>query len=114
MKQQLSFDGPILDGSVSTAWSACGKANCACKGDPPRLHGPYYRWTGVIEGRRTTKTISAETARECERRIGNYRKLQRTIERLVRKAAKSAPWNDPVQKNGTKRNSASQQKDVGN
>lgn len=98
MKQQLSFDGPILDGSVSTARCTCGKANCACKGHPPRLHGPYYRWTGILDGRRTTKTISAETARECERRIRNYRKLQRMMERLVVAAARSAPWIAPAPK----------------
>ena len=93
MKQHLTFEGPILTGSVSTAWSQCGKPNCACRGDSPHLHGPYYRWTGTADGKRTTKTISAETARECERRIKNYRRLQRTVERLAKEAMKSAPWS---------------------
>ncbi len=92
MARNIAFTGPVLPGSVSTAWSRCGKANCACKGKPPRLHGAYYRWTGFIDGTRTTKTISRETAQECQRRIQNFRLLQRKIERLVRESLSDAPW----------------------
>jgi len=92
MTQYIAFEGQVLPGSVSTARSRCGKTNCACKGKPPRLHGAYYRWTGFIAGKRTTKTISRETALECQRRIQNFRKLQRKIERLVRESITDAPW----------------------
>jgi hypothetical protein len=92
MKRSITFEWPVLPGSVSTARSRCGKLNCACKGRPPRLHGAYYRWTGFLGGKRTTKTISRETALECQRRIQNFRKLQREIERLVRASLGDAPW----------------------
>ena len=115
MKQHLTFEGPVLTGSVSTAWSRCGKPNCACKGNPPRPHGPYYRWTGTADGKRTTKTISAETARECERRIKNYRRLQREVEKLAQAAMKSAPWRHASSKTASKNRAASRsRKDVGN
>jgi len=83
---------PLLPGSISTASSTCGKHRCACKDDPPKLHGVYYRWTGTLEGKRTTKTISKEVAKECERRIKNYRRLQRQIETLLAQALAQAPW----------------------
>jgi len=92
MKKTLEFEWPILPGSVSTARSRCGKARCACKLRPPRLHGIYYRWTGFIEGKRTTKTVSKEVAKECLRGIRNYRRLQRDIEKLLRIALAKAPW----------------------
>jgi len=92
MKRYIAFAWPVLPGSVSTARSRCGKLNCACKGQPPCLHGAYYRWTGFIGGKRTTKTISRQTALECKRRIQNFRKLQREIERLVRASLAEAPW----------------------
>ena len=92
MKRYIAFAWPVLPGSVSTARSRCGKLNCACKGQPPRLHGAYYRWTGFIGGKRTTKTISRQTALECKRRIQRFRKLQREIERLVRASLAEAPW----------------------
>ena len=85
-------DGPILPGSISTAKSQCGKANCICKARPPKLHGTYYRWTGFIEGKRTTKTISKEMAKECEKRIENYRALQSKLNQIVEKALANAPW----------------------
>jgi hypothetical protein len=34
------IDG-LLPGSVVVRRMRCGKPNCACKADPPRLHGPY-------------------------------------------------------------------------
>jgi hypothetical protein len=83
---------PLLPGSISTARSTCGKPHCACKGDPPKLHGVYYRWTGSVDGKRTTKTLSKEVAQECERRIKNYRRLQQQIEDILAQALAQAPW----------------------
>lgn len=84
---------PLLPGSLSTARSTCGKPNCACKAKPPKLHGPYHRWTGFIQGKRTTKTLSAEQARQCRLRIRNYRALEKQIDQLLRQALQQAPWN---------------------
>lgn len=92
MKQHLKFDGPILPGSISTAWSKCGKPVCACKDRMPSLHGPYYRWTGFVAGRRTTRTISETAAAECKRRIMNYRNMQKLLDALLRDALDRAPW----------------------
>lgn len=92
MKTKFEVDGKILNGTLSTARSRCGKKNCACKSKKPRLHGPYYRWTGIIEGKRTTKTINPEVAIECGKRIQNYKKLKRQFDVALRKALKEAPW----------------------
>jgi hypothetical protein len=85
---------PLLPGCLSTARSTCGKPNCACKAKPPKLHGPYYRWTGFLLGKRTTKTLTPAQARECQRRIAHYRALEKQISRLVRQALQEAPWNE--------------------
>lgn len=92
-KVTLQITLPILPGSLSTARSTCGKPNCACKASPPKLHGPYYRWTGFLEGKRTTKTLSLQQARECRKRIANFRALEKQIHQLVGQALKDAPWN---------------------
>ena len=92
-KFTLQIALPLLPGSLSTARSTCGKPNCACKAKPPQLHGPYYRWTGFLGGKRTTKTLTPEAARECRKRIANYRALENQISRLVRQALQEAPWN---------------------
>jgi hypothetical protein len=84
--------GPILPGTVSTALAKCGKPTCRCHQDRKYLHGPYYRWTGWMNGRPTTKTISEEMARECQKRIENYKELQRKIDQTVENALDRAPW----------------------
>ena len=94
---EISVPSPILPGSISTAESKCGKKNCACRGNPPKLHGPYYRWTGLINGKQTTKTISKEIAEECEKRIANFRLLQQKVKKVMIDAIENAPW-----KNGKK------------
>jgi len=89
---------PLLPGSLSTAQSTCGKPNCACKAKPPKLHGPYHRWTGFIEGKRTTVTLTPAQAQDCQKRIRNYRRLEKQVQRLTRKALQEAPWNQPPPK----------------
>jgi hypothetical protein len=92
----LAVSLPLLSGSLSTASSTCGKPNCACKQKPPKLHGIYYRWTGFVAGKRTTRTLTKQQAQECRRRIKNYRRLQRQIEKLLAQAIAHAPWKgDP-------------------
>ena len=93
-KITIVANGPILLGSISTAKSQCGKANCACRARPPKLHGTYYRWTGFLEGKRTTKTISKEMAEECEKRIENYRALQSKVDQMLEEALANAPWSE--------------------
>jgi hypothetical protein len=83
---------PLLPGSISTASSTCGKPHCACKKQPSRLHGVYYRWTGFLDDKRTTRTLSKEEAQECKRRIKNYRRLQRQIEKILAQSLAQAPW----------------------
>lgn len=89
---QIEVKGPILPGSISTAISTCGRPQCRCHQDPDKRHGPYYRWTGFLEGKRTTKTISQEEALQCEAQIKNYRELQKTINDFVVQSLKNAPW----------------------
>jgi hypothetical protein len=89
----LRLDWPLLPGCISTAHSRCGRPRCICKAKPPKLHGPYYRWTGLVEGKPTTITLSAAEARDCERRIRRFRRLQERLRRWLARAMQQAPWN---------------------
>jgi len=84
--------GEMLPGSVTTAFAQCGKKNCACKTDPDYLHGPYYRWTGKIRGKHTTRTLSPKIAKECSQRIKNYKKFLKAIQSLLDRELDNAPW----------------------
>jgi hypothetical protein len=45
---QLGQADFALPGTVLVRTMTCGKQNCGCHGDPPRLHGPYFQWTRKI------------------------------------------------------------------
>jgi uncharacterized protein DUF6788 len=94
----LTGQSPLLPGSISTARSTCGKPNCACKAQPPKLHGPYYRWTGIAEGKRTTITLTEEEAQECQRRINNYHRIKNQLDKLLHQGLQGAPWKNRPQK----------------
>lgn len=88
----LRVPGLILPGSVSTATPRCGKHTCKCWDDPAHRHGPYYRWTGIIDEKKTTVTLTQEEAKECARRIQNFRTLQARVARVIKEALEIAPW----------------------
>jgi hypothetical protein len=88
----IKFSWPILHGTISTAMAKCGQKNCRCRVDPKALHGPYFRWTGKLNGKITTRTLSEHEAKECERWIANYQKLTTEIEKMLEKSSDSAPW----------------------
>ena len=50
--------GPALPGTLTVRSYACGKTNCRCHGDPPRLHGPYAEWTRKIGGKTVTRRLT--------------------------------------------------------
>jgi hypothetical protein len=51
-----------------------------------------------VGNRKTTKTISQQIARECQKRIENYKELQKKIEKTVADALDQAPWTQDHEK----------------
>ena len=58
LAQQLADIGYIASGSVAPRFNRCGKPNCACHADPPRLHGPYWHWTAKVDGKTVNRRLS--------------------------------------------------------
>lgn len=83
----------MLPGSIATVFIRCGKKNCLCHKDPKHRHGPYYQWSGVINGKRTSKLIPPELLKECQEGIKNYQKLTAKLEELKASAIRNAPWS---------------------
>ena len=54
----LSQIGFTLPGSITIRRTRCGKPRCACKADPPALHGPYIQWTRTVNGKTVTRTLT--------------------------------------------------------
>jgi hypothetical protein len=55
----LGQTGFALPGSITIRRTRCGKPRCACKADPPALHGPYIQWTRTVNGKTVTRTLTS-------------------------------------------------------
>ncbi len=60
----------------------CGKPNCACHGEPPRLHGPYVQWSRRIGARTVHTNLSPEQLEDYQAFFDNARRLRALIEEL--------------------------------
>ncbi len=93
-KITISAPAPILPGSLATAYAQCGKKNCRCHSESDKPHGPYFRWTGLIDGRPTSVALTPAMFKKCKSRISNYKKLISKLDSAVAKALANAPWSE--------------------
>jgi hypothetical protein len=71
-----------LPGTINVAMNRCGKPNCACKADPPKLHGPYVTWTRKVGGKTVTRRLSAEQLGRYRPWFENRRRLRELVAEL--------------------------------
>lgn len=69
---------PLCSGTLHERYTSCGKQNCRCKDkDDPKLHGPYYVWVRVINGKHVNRTLSPGSDLDrVKEGIENYRRFQ--------------------------------------
>jgi hypothetical protein len=68
--------GPALPGTLTVRAYACGKPNCHCHADPPRLHGPYAEWTRKIGGTTVTRRLTPRELAEYQPLFDNAKKFR--------------------------------------
>jgi hypothetical protein len=75
------IDG-VLPGSIVVRSMRCGKPSCACKADPPSLHGPYIQWTRTVEGKTDTKYLTEDQLRRYQPWFDNAKRLKELVAKL--------------------------------
>jgi hypothetical protein len=78
----IARTGMVLPGSILERRTRCGHANCACHGDPPRRHGPYWQWTRKVAAKTVGRWLNAEQAGGYQAWIDNDRRLRELLSRL--------------------------------
>ena len=77
--QELDY---FCKGTLLKRMMKCGKAQCACRQDPAKRHGPYFEWTYKAKG----KTVNVKLTRDVMPifRVASrqYRKLRSLLNRL--------------------------------
>lgn len=89
LAQELADIGYITAGSVAPRYNRCGKANCACHAEQPRLHGPYWHWTAKIDGKTVNRRLSPREAELYNQWITNDRRLRALLAQMRELAAKA-------------------------
>ena len=86
-----------LPGTLADRMTRCGRANCRCHADPPRLHGPYHQWTRKKNGRTATRILSDDQLADYGPWFDNHRRLRELVaelEELSLAIAEADPrWN---------------------
>lgn len=75
------IDG-LLPGSIVVRHMPCGKSGCACKADPPVLHGPYIQWTRTVNGKTVTRFLTEEQLARYRPWFDNARRLKDLVAKL--------------------------------
>ena len=78
---ELAAAGFALPGTLAVRAYACGKPNCRCHADPPRLHGPYAEWTRKIGGKTVTRRLTHAELAEYQPLFDNAKKLRALLSR---------------------------------
>src|SRR6266576_5669392 len=78
----IARSGMVLPGSITERRTRCGHRNCACRADPPRLHGPYWQWTRKVAARTVCRWLSPGQRRDYQAWIDNDRRLRELLARL--------------------------------
>jgi len=68
--------GFVLPGSIVIRRTRCGKPRCACKADPPSLHGPYIQWTRTVAGKTVTRRLTRAQYEAYAAWFANARRLR--------------------------------------
>ena len=79
---ELAAAGFALPGTLTVRSYACGKPNCRCRADPPRLHGPYAEWTRKIGGKTVTRRLTADELTDYQPLFDNAKKIRALLAEL--------------------------------
>ena len=79
---QLAVTGFALPGTLTVRTYACGKPNCRCHADPPRLHGPYAEWTRKVGGKTVTRRLTPDELADWQPLFDNAKKIRALLAEL--------------------------------
>jgi hypothetical protein len=89
LAHELADIGYISPGSLAPRFTRCGKPNCACQADPPKLHGPYWHWSTKVNGKTVNRRLSEREAQLYAQWIDNDRQAHDLLAKMREIAAQA-------------------------
>jgi hypothetical protein len=72
----------ILPGSLVRREMRCGRPDCRCHDEPPRLHGPYWSWTRKVRAKTVTRLFSDEQLDDYLPWLDNAKRVRQLLSEL--------------------------------
>jgi len=82
IKSALDETGFVLPGSLVRRETRCGRLDCRCHDEPPRLHGPYWSWTRKVRAKTVTKLLSEEQLEDYRPWLDNAKRIRQLVAEL--------------------------------
>src|SRR5260370_27431518 len=79
---ELGKIGLTLPGTILRRETRCGRANCRCHADPPQLHGPYWWWTRIVDGKTVTRMLTDELYEDYRALFDDQRRARALLSEL--------------------------------
>ena len=74
--QQVTQLGDLRAGSITSTSGRCGKPGCRCHQPGQPVHGPNFRLTYKVDGKRVSESLPSPAAiHKAEREVAEFRKL---------------------------------------
>jgi len=89
LANELANIGYIAQGSLAPRFTRCGKPSCACRADPPKLHGPYWHWSAKVNGKTVNRRLNAREAELYTAWIDNDRRARQLLAQMRAVAAEA-------------------------
>jgi hypothetical protein len=84
LKQEFQHLDYFCKGTLLKRMMKCGKAQCACRYDPAKRHGPYFEWTYKAKGKTVNVKLTPAVMPMFRAAAQQYRKLKSLLNRLER------------------------------
>ena len=80
---ELSSIGDMRPGSLVHRYMKCGSPACRCRQPGHPGHGPYFLLVRNVDGKRTSRSIPADTAAAVQAQLDEYHRFRRLTAELL-------------------------------
>ena len=80
--RQLDGLGDMRPGSLVHRYMQCGSPTCRCRQQGNPGHGPYFVLVRHVDGKRTSRSLPADTARIVQTQLDEYQRFRNLIAEL--------------------------------
>jgi len=96
----------MLKGSMVERFLPCGSTGCHCHADPPRLHGPYWYWSGRLQGKLVSRMLPPAQVPLYQEWMDNARRFDAIVDEMHDLSAQAAALLDALHRAKTKKSAA--------